>query len=144
MTGEVFRLKSARHYGADGSSWMDFKAHKGAVIVAAVLGTEDAKHPSEEFDLVAAMARLGYQPIADNEELARLRNIEAVAKRYVASVSGDPEPDIWDTKDGLEAEGAIKIPSDIAWKAYDDDKQEAFDRLVAILSTDTSTSENRA
>jgi hypothetical protein len=136
MSGEVLRLKSAKHYGEDGKSWFNFKADSGTVIVAVILGSEELKDPTADFDCVAAMEYMGYQPIPDNEEIARLRAIEAAAKRYVASVNGGPEDDIWDTEDGKFQEGALRVASDFAWKAYDNEKQNAFDALAAALSTE--------
>ncbi|NTF18190.1 hypothetical protein G6L37_07205 [Agrobacterium rubi] len=138
MSGDVLRLKSARHYAEDGKSWFELKPNKGAVMVAIIVGSESLKDPTPEFDFVAAMARLGYQPMADDAELARLREIEAAARRYVASVNGGPEDDAWDTEDGKFAEGAARVTSDSAWKAYDDEKQLAFDVLSATVTSDAS------
>jgi hypothetical protein len=128
MSGDVLRLKAAKHYGENGKDWMELKAHAGTVMVAIILGSEELKDPKGDFDCAAALARLGYQPMADNPELIRLRAIEAAARRYVVSVSGGPEDDIWDTEDGMEA--------DFAWKAYDDEKQNAFDALRSVLGSE--------
>lgn len=136
MSGEVLRLKSAKHFGEDGKSWIELKANPGTVVVAVIVGSEELKNPAVEFDCVAAMARMGYQPITDNEELARLRAVEAAAKRYIGSVNGGPADDIWDTEDGKFQEGAERTTSDFAWKAYDDEKQKAFDDLAALLATE--------
>lgn len=139
MSGDVLRMKSARHYAEDGKSWFELKSNKDTVMVAIIVGSEELKEPAQEFDIVAAMARLGYQPMADDVELTRLRAIEAAAKRYVASVSGGPEDDIWDTEDGKFVEGAERVASDFAWKAYDDEKQLAFDVLSATVGSDPTT-----
>lgn len=136
MSGDVLRLKSAKHYGENGKDWFDIKAHAGTVMVAVILGSEELKHPEADFDVPAAMANLGYQPMADNLELIRLRAIEAAAKRYVSSVSGGPENDIWDTETGKFEEGAERVASDFAWKAYDDEKQNAFDALASTLESE--------
>jgi hypothetical protein len=136
MSGDVLRLKTAKHYGENGKDWMELKAHAGTVMVAIILGSEELKDPKGDFDCAAALARLGYQPMADNPELIRLRAIEAAARRYVVSVSGGPEDDIWDTEDGMEAEGASRVASDFAWKAYDDEKQNAFDALRSVLGSE--------
>jgi hypothetical protein len=136
MSGDVLRLKSAKHYGENGKDWMELKAHAGTVMVAIILGSEALKDPKGDFDCAAALARLGYQPMADNPELIKLRAIEAAAKRYVASVSGGPEADVWDTEDGKFKEGAARVASDPAWKAYDDEKQNAFDALASVLESE--------
>jgi hypothetical protein len=120
MSGDVLRLKSAKHYGENGKDWMELKAHAGTVMVAIILGSEELKDPKADFDCVAALARLGYQPMADNPELIRLRAIEAAAQRYVASVNGGP---------GSAAPDAV-------WRAYDDEKQNAFDAIAAALNSE--------
>lgn len=136
MRGNVLRLKSAKHYGENGKDWMELKAHAGTVMVAIVLGSEALRDPDGDFDCVAALAKLGYQPMADNPELIKLRAIEAAAKRYVSSVSGGPEADVWETEDGEFEEGAARVASDPAWKAYDDEKQNAFDALASALESE--------
>jgi hypothetical protein len=136
MSGTVLRLKAATHYGDNGTDSVNFKAHAGTVMVAVVLGAEELKHPKADFDFVAAMAKLGYQPMGDNLELLRLRAVEAAAKRYVASVNGGPAHDIWDTENGEFEEGASRVASDSAWRSYDEEKQNAFDALASTLESE--------
>jgi hypothetical protein len=68
MSGEILRLKSAKHYLEDGKSNVTFKVEKGRVIVCAILGDEPATNLGEPFDIVAAMARIGWQPIPEPKE----------------------------------------------------------------------------
>jgi hypothetical protein len=63
MSGDILRLKSAKHYSEDGKSSATIKVEEGRVIVCAILGDEPARNPDEPFDIVAAMARIGWQPI---------------------------------------------------------------------------------
>jgi hypothetical protein len=67
MSGDILRLKSATHYLEDGKSSATIKVAAGRVIVCAILGDEPAKNPGEPFDIVAAMARIGWQPIPASE-----------------------------------------------------------------------------
>lgn len=120
MSGDVLRLKSAKHYGENGKDWVELKAHAGTVMIAIIIGSEELKDPKGDFDCAAALAQLGYQPMADNPEFIKLRAIEAAAKRYVASVSGGPGGDA----------------SDEAWKVYDDEKQSAFNELASVLNSE--------
>jgi hypothetical protein len=68
-----------------------------------------------------------------NRAVELLLAIKAAAQKYVNSVHGEPEKDIWDTENGEYEDGAEKTTSDWAWKAYDDRKQAAFDDLRAAL-----------
>jgi hypothetical protein len=82
MSGDVLRLKSAKHYGGNGKNWIEFKAHRDTVMVAVVVGSESLKDPGH-FDFIGAMAKLGYQPMTNDASLARLRAIEAAAKAFI-------------------------------------------------------------
>lgn len=118
MSGDVLRLKKARHFGEDGKSWFEIKAAVGTVMVAVIVGSEELADPAAEFDFVAAMAKLGYLPRAENLELERLRALETSVRHYVSAASACEKDNAGDTRKGRLRKESEMARSELASKAF--------------------------
>ena len=72
LQGDLLRVRNLRHYGRDGG-WLDMTLADGQVAVVMVLGVEPRLGKGDALDLLEALRKIGYAPLPENAEQAKLQ-----------------------------------------------------------------------